>query len=89
MIVIPCPHCGPRNEDEFVCWSEVVPRPADPAALSDAEWTDYVYNHANPKGWVREQWRHERGCRRWIIVERNTLTHEVAGAEITSFISRR
>ena len=40
---------------------------------------DYVYNHANPKGWVREQWWHERGCRRWIIVERNTLTHEIAG----------
>ena len=81
MIVIPCPHCGPRNEDEFACWSEVVPRPADPAALSDREWVDYVCNHANPKGWVREQWWHERGCRRWIIVERNTLTHEVRGAE--------
>ena len=81
MIVIPCPHCGPRNEEEFACWSEVVPRPADPAALSDGEWTDYVYNHANPKGWVREQWWHERGCRRWIIVERNTLTHEIRGAE--------
>ena len=81
MIVIPCPYCGPRNEDEFVCWSEVVPRPSDPDALSDAEWTDHVYNHANPRGWVREQWWHERGCRRWIIVERNTVTHEVAGAE--------
>ena len=81
MIVIPCPHCGPRNEDEFVCWSEAVPRPPDPAALSDADWSDHVYNHANPKGWVREQWWHGRGCRRWIIVEHNMLTHEVAGAE--------
>ena len=45
------------------------------------EWTDYVYNHANLKGPVREQWWHEHGCRRWIIVERNTLTHEVIRAE--------
>ena len=81
MIVIPCPYCGLRNENEFVCWSEVVRRPSDPAALSDAEWVDHVYNHDNPKGWVREQWWHERGCRRWIVVERNTLTHDVAGAE--------
>ena len=80
MMLIPCPFCGPRNEDEFTCWSEAAPRPADPSPLSDTEWVDYVYKHRNPKGRVREQWWHARGCRRWILVERDTLTHEIASA---------
>ena len=80
MMLIPCPFCGPRNEDEFTCWSEAVPRPVEPSSLSDAQWCDHVYNHRNPKGRVREQWWHARGCRRWILVERDTLTHEIASA---------
>ena len=80
MMLIPCPFCGPRNEDEFACWSEAIPRPGDPSSLSDAQWVDFVYNHRNPKGPVREQWWHARGCRRWILVERDTHTHEVLSA---------
>jgi len=78
MMLIPCPHCGPRNEDEFVCWSEADPRrPPDPAALDDSAWNDYLYRHDNPKGWSRERWYHARGCGRWIVIERNTVTHVV------------
>ena len=80
MMLIPCPFCGPRNEDEFTCWSEVVHRPADPSSLSDSQWADFVYKHRNPKGRAREQWWHARGCRRWILVERDTLTHDIASA---------
>ena len=83
MMLIPCPHCGPRNEDEFLCWSESEPRrPRDPSALSDDQWNDYIYNRTNPKGPNRERWWHVRGCRRWIVVERNTVTHEITGAEV-------
>jgi heterotetrameric sarcosine oxidase delta subunit len=79
MLLIPCPHCGLRNEDEFVCWSEAEPRrPAHPATLSDKQWAEYVYLHDNAKGWVRERWMHIKGCRRWIVIERNTITHEIA-----------
>ena len=82
MMLIPCPYCGSRNEDEFVCWSESEPRrPKDPFALDDAAWVDYVFNHTNPKGWSRERWWHARGCRRWIEIERNTLTHEIRAVE--------
>ncbi len=78
MMVIDCPHCGARNEDEFLCWSSVDPRrPADPQAVDEAAWTDYVYFHDNPKGRSRERWWHARGCQRWLVVERNTLTHVV------------
>jgi sarcosine oxidase, subunit delta len=80
MMSVPCPHCGLRNEDEFICWSESVARPADPDALSDESWVDYVYNHANLKGWSKEQWFHTRGCARWIVIERHTVTHEIRSA---------
>ncbi|NKC12131.1 MAG: sarcosine oxidase subunit delta [Gammaproteobacteria bacterium] len=81
MMLLPCPHCGPRNEDEFICWSEATPRrPADPSALSDEAWVDYVYNHDNIKGWSAEQWFHARGCGRWIVFERHTVTHEIRPA---------
>jgi heterotetrameric sarcosine oxidase delta subunit len=78
MMLITCPHCGPRNEDEFVCFSEAAPRrPVDPAALTDEEWVDYVYFRANTKGRVRERWWHARGCRRWLLVERDTMSHAI------------
>lgn len=82
MIVIDCPFCGARNEDEFLCWSDAGPqRPADPAALDDAAWVDYVYMRANTKGQTKERWWHARGCHQWLIVERNTVTHEVVSVE--------
>ena len=78
MMLLPCPHCGLRNEDEFICLSEALPqRPENPASLSDDEWVDYVYNHKNPKGWSTERWFHVRGCSRWVVVERHTVTPEV------------
>lgn len=81
MLLIPCPHCGERNEDEFVCWSEAEPRrPANPESLSPEQWTGYVYLHDNTKGWVRERWMHIKGCRRWIVIDRNTITHEITSA---------
>ena len=82
MMLIPCPHCGLRNEDEFVCWSESTPqRPSDPSQLSDAHWNDYIYNHTNPKGWSLERWFHSRGCARWLRIERHTVSHEIRTVE--------
>jgi len=77
---LPCPHCGPRDAGEFVLGGGDRPHPADPAALDDAAWTDFVHNRTNPEGPGVELWYHAGGCRRWIRVERNTLTHEISGA---------
>ena len=38
----------------------------------------YVYIRENPKGWHTEWWHHVGGCRQWVKVVRNTLTHEIA-----------
>jgi heterotetrameric sarcosine oxidase delta subunit len=50
MILIPCPHCGPRNSSEFAHAGERRPRP-DPNAATPAEWRAYLYDKRNPAGW--------------------------------------
>ena len=77
---IPCPHCGSRDAQEFVYRGDAAPkRPAGDAG--ETAFTDYVYLRDNPIGPFREYWYHAQGCRRWLIVERDTRTHEIFGAE--------
>jgi len=77
MILIPCPHCGPRNSSEFTYVGETRPRPAA-ADVGTAEWRDYLYLRRNPAGPTTEQWRHSAGCGRFFVAERDTVTNEVA-----------
>ncbi len=77
MLIIDCPWCGPRDETEFQCGGEAhIVRP-DPDASSDADWADYLFFRANPRGWHREQWCHSHGCGRWFGVERHTVSYEI------------
>ena len=74
---IACPLCGARDSREFtpVGGAELVDRPA-PGAGAEA-WDDYLHNRANACGPSRELWYHGGGCASWLVVERNTATHEV------------
>ena len=72
MLLIPCPFCGERAEIEFVAGGEAITRPDNPAALDDAALADYLYHRDNRRGVLREQWWHAHGCRRWLLVERDT-----------------
>jgi methylglutamate dehydrogenase subunit B len=36
-----------------------------------------VYARPNPRGETQEFFQHTLGCRRWLVVTRNNLTHEV------------
>jgi sarcosine oxidase subunit delta len=76
MILLPCPWCGPRDAGEFHHIGEVTTRP-DPRTADRAQWRDYLYFKANPRGWTAETWYHGAGCRRFIRVERHTETNEV------------
>jgi sarcosine oxidase delta subunit len=29
---------------------------------------------------MREHWYHAQGCRNWVVVTRDTRTHQIAGA---------
>ena len=75
MLLIRCPFCGDRSEIEFRHSGEAhIPRPLEPASLSDTEWADYLYNRANPKGLHIERWRHVHGCGRFFNAVRNTVS---------------
>lgn len=76
MILLPCPHCGPRNASEFRYAGEASTRP-DPNATTPEEWRDYLYIKSNPAGWTTEKWFHRTGCRRYFTAERHTVTNEV------------
>ncbi|MBM3518637.1 MAG: sarcosine oxidase subunit delta [Alphaproteobacteria bacterium] len=78
MLLIACPHCGPREQTEFVCGGEShIERPPTPEALTDHDWGQYLFMRKNPKGWHYERWLHAQGCRRWFNVARHTVSHEV------------
>ena len=78
MLLIECPWCGCRAETEFSYGGEAgIVRPADPNALSNAEWADYLFYRSNPCGAHRELWNHAQGCGRWFGVERDTVTYRI------------
>ena len=79
MLHIRCPYCEEmRSEEEFSNAGEAhIRRPPDPAALSDAEWGDYLHFRKNPRGLHREIWVHTSGCRRYFNVLRDTVSYEI------------
>lgn len=78
MMQLPCPFCGLRDYTEFTYGGDAsIRRPVVPEALDDAAWAAYMYLRANTRGAHRELWQHSGGCRRWIVVCRDTATHEV------------
>ena len=81
-----CPVCGERDRREFYYMGDAVAlRRPDPEA-SDVEWDDYVHNRDNPAGVTRDLWQHEGGCGAWIVVTRNTVTHDVLATELASVV---
>ena len=73
--LVPCPHCGSRPKEEFTIKGAALPRPAPDAG--EQAWMDYVYLRDNPHGRYEEFWHHTSGCRRWLVVTRDTATHEI------------
>jgi len=79
MLLITCPWCGERAQTEFSYGGDATQdRPADPNAVSDREWTDWIYLRDNPRGPHVEYWQHSAGCRRWLKVQRDTYTYEIS-----------
>ena len=80
MLLIPCPHCGPRNESEFQHGGPArIRRPVDIGAMDDEQWVDYLTVLQNPMGPVDEKWWHVRGCGAWLTLSRDTVTHLILG----------
>ncbi|HSH42346.1 MAG TPA: sarcosine oxidase subunit delta [Arenicellales bacterium] len=76
MIRIPCPFCGVRDHSEFSYGKDASIRYPDLGAPMD-EWTAAVFERENIDGVVLETWHHVNGCRMWLVVERDTTSHEI------------
>jgi sarcosine oxidase subunit delta len=80
---IPCPFCGERDLAEFVYYGDAnYRRPAAGTDSAAREFYDALYLRVNPAGPHAEWWYHASGCRSWLKVTRNTLTHEILGADL-------
>ena len=75
MLRIHCPWCGLRDHDEFTLWGDA--SRAFPSLDAPREhWLQAVYVRPNPRGETQEFFQHTLGCRRWLVVTRNNLTHD-------------
>ena len=83
-MIIPHPLLGPRDAQEFTYLGDarLIERPDGMAEGAIEAFHDYLYLRDNPAGTHRELWYHEQGDRSWLVVTRDTVTHEVLGAEL-------
>ena len=88
-MIINHPLLGPRDSAEFVYLGDaaLINRP-DPDVATDQEWHDYAYLRDNFAGEMRELWFHEGGDRSWLVVTRNTVTHEISSVEMARDVAR-
>jgi len=78
MLNIKCPYCGDRSQKEFAYGGDgTVVRPELNQEISDKKWDEFVYLRKSPRGKHVELWHHIAGCRQWIKVQRDTVTHEI------------
>ena len=81
MLRIDCPFCGKRDHDEFSYEGDAsIIYPAIDNTDQKA-WYEAVFLRENPRGPHSEYWYHQQGCKMWLIVERNTLTHEIGSVK--------
>ena len=89
-MLIPHPLLGPRDAREFTVMGDAClidrPDPQAPDALD--RFHDYVHLRDNPAGSHRELWYHEQGDRSWLVVTRNTVTHEISKVELARDVAR-
>lgn len=89
-MIIDHPLLGPRDAAEFVYLGDasLINRPDGAAANAGEQFYEYLYLRDNPAGEMRELWYHEQGDRSWLVVTRNTLTHEISKVELARNVAR-
>ncbi len=76
LLRINCPFCGVRDHSEFTYGSDAsIEYPALDGSMED--WVKAVFERENVRGSQFETWQHTSGCRQWLVVERDTMTHEI------------
>jgi sarcosine oxidase subunit delta len=90
-MLIPHPLLGLRDAQEFTYLGDanLLNRPDPTAPDAETAFCDYVFLRENPAGKHRELWFHEQGDRSWLVVTRDTLTHEIYDVELAADVARR
>lgn len=90
-MIIDHPLLGPCDSAEFTYLGDasLLDRPDPNADTAAQDFVEYAYLRDNPAGWHRELWFHEAGDRSWLIVTRNTLTHEISNVELARDVVRK
>ena len=83
-MIINHPLLGPRDAAEFVYLGDaaLMDRPDPEAADAAEQFYEYGYLRDNPAGEHQELWYHEQGDRSWLVVTRDTLTHEITSVKL-------
>ena len=88
-MIIDHPLLGPRDSAEFTYLGDAsLLNKLDPDTATRKDWHDYAYLRDNPAGLHRELWFHEGGDRSWLVVTRNTVTHEITKVELARDVAR-
>ena len=89
-MIIPHPLLGPRDSQEFTYLGDasLIERPDWQAEDAVDQFHDYLYLRDNPAGTHRELWFHEQGDRSWLVVTRDTVTHEIISAELARDVAK-
>lgn len=90
-MIINHPLLGPRDSAEFVYLGDasLIRRPDWQADDAAQRFYEYLYLRDNPAGQHRELWYHEQGDRSWLVITRDTLTHEITKVELARDVARQ
>ena len=89
-MIINHPLLGPRDASEFTYLGDasLIDRPDWQAKNAADAFYEYGYLRDNPAGEHQELWYHEAGDRSWLVVTRNTLTHEITDVQLAADVAR-
>jgi len=89
-MIINHPLLGPRDAVEFVYLGDaaLIDRPDWQAEDATEAFHAYGYLRDNPAGAHQELWYHEQGDRSWLVVTRDTVSHEITAVELARDVAR-
>ena len=90
-MIIEHPLLGPRDISEFVYLGDasLLNRPRWNEDKAEEKFYEYLYLRKNIAGNHKELWFHQQGDRSWLVVTRNTLSHEIIKVELANKISKK
>ena len=78
-MIIKCPNCGSREINEYTYIVDATVTRPDHDDTDMENWINYVFMRNNPRGIHVEHWQHTSGCRAFLKITRDTVTHEITG----------